>query len=156
MGILFLPVTLALAWILGLAGVESPGMVAGESWEVDVIRWMLTLPMGAMFIVSGIMHTVFAKSTAENIGWKSSPFQYELGFVSLGLGVAGMIAASYGSEAWISLSIVMTSFLVFAGINHVAEMFKEKNFAPGNTIVLIYDFGLPLSIWPLLVTAGVL
>mgnify|MGYP006921751871 CR=1 FL=1 len=54
------------------------------------------------------------------------------------------------------LAIIATSFLVFAGINHIVEMVKKKNFSPGNTLVLIYDFGLPLSLWPLLCSAGVI
>ncbi len=155
MGVLFLPATLAAAWILALAGVTPPGATAGEGFEVDAIRWMLYLPMGWMAIVSGVMHTVFAKSTAKNIGWERSPFQYELGFVCLGLGVAGIVSAHLGSDAWIPLAIVYTSFLVFAGINHVIEMFKKSNFAPGNTLVLLYDFGLPISFWALLFAANV-
>ncbi len=35
-----------------------------------------------MMLVSGVMHTIFAKSTAKNIGWTTSPFQHELGFAS--------------------------------------------------------------------------
>lgn len=155
MGVLFLPATLLAAWILALAGVSPPGATSGESFEVDAIRWMMTLPFGWMMVVSGFMHTVFAKSTAENIGWQRSPFQYELGFVCLGLGVSGIVSAYLSSDAWIPIAITTTSFLVFAGINHIIEMVRKKNFTPGNTLVLLYDFGLPASIWPLLIAAHV-
>lgn len=37
-------------------------------------------------------------------------------------------------------------FLVGAGVNHVIEILRDKNFAPGSTLVLIYDFGLPISL----------
>ena len=74
----------------------------------------------------------------------------------MGIGVASIVGAYLDSDAWIPLAIIATSFLVFAGINHIVEMVKKKNFSPGNTLVLIYDFGLPLSLWPLLCSAGVI
>ena len=145
MGILFLPLTLAAAWILSLLNVAAPGAVSGEAFADSAMRWMLFLPGGIMFLVSAVMHTVFAKSTAKNIGWQTNGFQYEIGFVSLGLGVAGIIAGSSSSPAWLPIAVAQSIFLVLAGANHVREMAKERNFAPGNTLVLLYDFGLPIS-----------
>ena len=55
------------------------------------IRWMMSIPAGGMFIASGLMHTAFAERTAENIGWKSNGFQYEV-FVSFGIGAAVIYA----------------------------------------------------------------
>jgi hypothetical protein len=91
------------------------------------------------------MHTVFAKSTAKRIGWQTNGFQYEIGFVSLGLGLAGIIAANSSEPAWLPIAVAQSVFLVLAGANHVREMVKVKNFAPGNTLILLYDFGLPIS-----------
>jgi hypothetical protein len=98
-----------------------------------------------MFLASGVMHTVFAKSTAKSIGWQTNGFQYEIGFVSLGLGLAGIIAANSAEAAWLPIAVAQSVFLVLAGANHVREMVKVKNFAPGNTVILLYDFGLPIS-----------
>lgn len=153
MGIYFLVLTLVLAWVFGLLGLQAPGQPADASLAVSLLHWMFYLPAGWMFLVSGIMHTVFAKSTAKNIGWKTNGFQYELGFVSLGLGAAGILAAYRGSGSWLELTIIISAFLVLAGINHIVEMIRKKNFSPGNTIVLIYDFGLPISLWALLFIA---
>jgi len=77
-------------------------------------------------------------------------FQYEIGFVSLGLGIAGVLAPYMNPDSWIIISIPTTTFLVLAGVNHVIEMVEKKNYAPGNTLVLISDFGTPLSLWILL------
>ena len=111
MGILFLPATLVAALVLGLAGVEAPGTAGGSGWEADAMRWMLTLPLGWMLVVSGFMHTVLARKTAAGIGWETSPFQYELGFVSFGMGIAGIVSAYLGTDAWIPLAIISTVFL---------------------------------------------
>jgi len=152
MGILFLPLTLVAAWVLALLNVSAPGGLADDVFADSAMRWMLFLPGGIMFLVSGVMHTVFAKSTAKNIGWQTNGFQYEIGFVSLGLGLAGIVAGQSGYEAWWPIALAQSVFLVLAGANHVREMAKERNFAPGNTLVLLYDFGLPLSYLGLFLT----
>lgn len=154
MGIYIVPTTLLLAWLLAAFGVPAPGQPAGADFIISALHWMFYIPAGWMFIASGIMHTVFAKNTAKNIGWKTNGFQYEIGFVSLGLGLAGILAAYKGSGSWLELTIVISFFLVLAGISHVLEILKSRNFSPGNTIILIYDFGLPVSLWILLYLSG--
>lgn len=98
-----------------------------------------------MFLASSVMHTVFAKKTAADIGWQTNGFQYEIGFASLGFGLGGILAGIAVPAAWLPMAVAQSAFLVLAGINHVREMITKKNFAPGNTIILIYDFGLPVS-----------
>ena len=154
-GPLVLPIVWVVAWILALAHVQASGYHADQGWTVNAIRWMLYLPAGFMFIVSGVMHTRFAKSTAAMIGWQTNGFQYELGFVSFGLGLAGVYASLHGSQSWIAVAIPTTTFLFFAGVNHVVEMVRRHNFNPGNTFVCISDFGVPISLWALLLAAHV-
>jgi hypothetical protein len=155
LGVLVLPTVWIVAWILALTHVEASGYHASQGFSVNAIRWMLYLPAGWMFIVSSVMHTKFAKKTAAMIGWQTNGFQYELGFVCLGLGIAGVYASEHGSQSWIAVTIPTTTFLVFAGINHVVEMIRDHNFNPGNTFVCISDFGVPISLWALLFAAHV-
>ena len=150
MGTLFLPASLLAAWLLGAAGVTAPGSGEEVDFAGNSIRWMMSIPAGGMFIASGLMHTVFAQRTADNIGWKSNGFQYEVGFFSFGVGVAGIYAAYLDESAWVLLTIVISGFLLGAAANHVYEMVRDRNFQPGNTIVLAFDVGLPLSLWVLL------
>ena len=72
-----------------------------------------------MVIVSGVMHTFFAKKTAAMIGWQTNGFQYEIGFVSFGMGIAGLVAATLGSQAWLIVSIALSVFLLGAAANHI-------------------------------------
>jgi hypothetical protein len=155
LGPLALPIVWVVAWILALTHAQASGYHADQGWTVNAIRWMLYLPAGWMFIVSGVMHTRFAKKTAAMIGWQTNGFQYELGFVSFGLGLAGIYASTHGSQSWIAVAIPTTTFLFFAGVNHVVEMVRHHNFNPGNTFVCISDFGLPISLWALLLAAHV-
>lgn len=137
--------TLVLAWVFALIGITAPGAVPDDTSGDTVMRWLLFLPGGCMFIASSVMHTVFAKKTAANIGWQTNGFQYEIGFASLGLGVAGILAGATVPAAWLPVAAAGAIFLVLAGANHVREMAKDRNFSAGNTTILLYDFGLPIS-----------
>lgn len=148
-----MPLTLAVAWALALFNVSAPG-AASDGFVINALAWMFYIPAGFMFLASGVMHTFLAKQTAKNIGWQTNGFQYEIGFVSYGLGFAGILATYTGSGSWMVLSVVVSFFLVLAGINHIVAMAKDKDFAPGNTLVLLYDFGLPISLWALLFAAN--
>lgn len=146
--------TLVLAWIFALTGITAPGAVPDDTTWDSVMRWLLFLPAGCMFIASSVMHTVFAKKTAANIGWQTNGFQYEIGFASLGMGIAGIIAGATVPAAWLPVAVAGSIFLVLAGLNHVRLMVKERNVRPGNTLILIYDFGLPISYAIALISLG--
>lgn len=137
--------TVVLAWVFTLLGWSSVGGEASDTFSDSAMRWMLFLPGGIMFLVSAFMHTVLARRTAAQIGWTTNGFQYEIGFVSLGLGLAGIVAANSDSAAWWPIAIAQGVFLVLAAVNHVIDMKRSRNMSPGNTLILIYDIGLPVS-----------
>jgi hypothetical protein len=151
--VLVLPTVWVAAWLLALVPVPAPGFHPGQGFSTNALRWMLSLPAGWVFVVSGMMHTQFAKRTSQLIGWQTSGFQYELGFVCFGLGAAGVYASTHGPQAWIAVIIPTTTFLVFAGVNHVVDMVREHHVTPGTAFVCLGDFGLPLSLWALVVTS---
>src|SRR6201996_7427127 len=47
--------------------------------------------IGIAEIINFVMHSFFGDYAAKTIGWAQSPFQLELAFASLGLGVAAII-----------------------------------------------------------------
>lgn len=144
MGVLIPGLTVAIAWVLALLGVSSIGTAQAE-FAGTAMQWMLFLPGGIMFLVSAFMHTVLARKTAAQIGWTTNGFQYEIGFVSLGLGLGGILAAASDPAAWWPIALAQGVFLILCAINHFKEMRASHNFAPGNTLILIYDIGLPVS-----------
>jgi len=146
---LVLPGLFVLAWVLALSGVTAPGHMAGDANVVSYVRWLLYFA-GFVFIFSSVMHSVFARSMAASIGWKTNGFQYEIAAVSLGLGLGCFYATYHGVEAWVAISLPIISFLFLAGLNHLKEIIKNKNYAPNNTLILIWDFGVPLSLVVLL------
>jgi len=150
---LMVPATFVVAWILALTGTQAPGAVAGEATDVNSLRWMLFFT-GIIFLVSSFMHSVMAKKMAASIGWTTNGFQYEIAFASLGLGLACLYAGQNGKEAWIAVALPTFTFLFLAGVNHLVEIVREKNYAPNNTLILVWDFGMPISIVALLFSTG--
>jgi hypothetical protein len=142
---LILPALFVLAWIYALSGSAAPGATAGESTAVSDIRWLIYFG-GYVLIVSSIMHSVFAKKMAASIGWKTNGFQYELSFVSLGLGLGCFYAINHGVSALVTSAIPIIVFLFLAGVNHVKEIIAQKNYAPNNTLILVWDFGMSISL----------
>ena len=152
MGVLVTAVTLAVAWILALFHVAPAGAVDADTFSDTAMRWLLFLPGGFMFLASFVMHTALAKKTAAMIGWTTNGFQYEIGFVSLGLGLGGIVASMSSSASWVPIAIAQGIFLALAGVNHIVEMARSHNFKPGNSVILIYDIGLPVSYLVLLLS----
>ena len=77
--------------------------------------------------------------------WKNPP---------LGLGLGSIYASQHGKEAWIAIALPIFTFLLLAGINHLVEIIRDKNYAPNNTMILIWDFGMPISIAALLISSN--
>lgn len=149
------PLTLAIAWLLAIFGVTPPGADGSAPFDESALRWVLFLSGGWGFVGGAVMHTVFARPIARSIGWETSGFQYEMGFASLGIGLGAIYAAIKDSpEAWVAASVAAGVFLLLAGFNHVRESFAERNFAPGNTVVLLSDFGVPISLFVLLLATN--
>jgi hypothetical protein len=138
-----------MAWGLSLSGSIPPGMREGSAFEERAISWLLYFA-GFAFLSASVMHSVFAKKTAASIGWVTNGFQYEIAFVSLGLGCGCFYAIFHGLEARIAISLPIISFLFLAGVNHAKEMVLNKNYAPNNTLILIWDFGVSISLFALI------
>lgn len=146
---MILPGLFVLAWIFALTSSTAPGASSGDTAIASDVRWLLYFG-GYVFVVSSIMHSLLAQKTARSIGWKTNGFQYELAAASLGLGLACFYAINHSFDALVAVSIPIITFLGLAGLNHVKEIIKQKNFAPNNTLILIWDFGMSISLFVLL------
>jgi hypothetical protein len=148
-----LPALFVSAWGWALSGAPAPGSKTIDGSALANLHWILYFA-GFVFIFSSVMHSVFAKSMAESIGWKTNGFQHELAAVSLGLGLACFYSVYNGIAAMTTVSIPVIAFLFLAGVNHVVEIVRKKNYAPNNTLILIWDFGISISLVALLVSIG--
>ncbi|MDX6584121.1 MAG: hypothetical protein QOI10_3305 [Solirubrobacterales bacterium] len=149
------PLLFVLSWVFALIGWDAPGANSSTPFDEQALRWILFLGMGWSLAGGSLSHTVFARDTAKSIGWETNGFQYEVGFASLGIGLAGIYVANHtDSVAWVAASLAGGIFLLLAGANHVVEIFRDRNYAPGNTAILISDFGIPISLLALLLATN--
>ena len=107
--------------------------------------YFILFNVGIGYVNNFVMHTVFAEFVADFIGWPHSPFQYEVGFASLGFGIVGLMAFR-GSVGLRAASIIgPTCFLWGAAGVHIQDMIRSNNFAPGNAGVVFWtDIFLPV------------
>jgi hypothetical protein len=71
------------------------------------------------------------------------------------MGLGGIYASTVDQPgAWVTASIASGLFLLSAGINQIIEIVRSRNYAPGQTVILISDFGIPLSLLILLIATG--
>jgi len=115
---LMLSFEVLLAWVFAWLGWTPPFVSGGEAFAEDAMRWMLILPAGIQVLVSGLSHTVYAKSTAKNIGWETNGFQYQIGFSAYAMGVGSILAASRGWDTWLVMTAVMSIFLLLCPAHH--------------------------------------
>ena len=86
-------------------------------------------------IFNFIAHFFISDIVAESIGWEpGSPFQLEVAFANLALGILGTIAPVRRDGFREATVIAATVFSVGATIVHVMEIVSAGNLAPGNTI----------------------
>ena len=111
------PFLFVFSWALALIGVEAPGTDASTPFDELALRWMLFFGMGMSILGGAITHTVFGGGHAKLVGWETTGFQYEVGFASLGIGLAGIYASVVDeSKAWVAASIAGGLFLLLAGL----------------------------------------
>jgi hypothetical protein len=109
--------------------------------------------LGMCFVYNFVMHVFFHGIAARFIGWSDSPFQLEVGFASLGLGVAGILAIR--KELWLRVGIIIISntFLWGAAGGHLYQLYMNHDEAPGNAGVMLWTgllqpvISLTLLIW---------
>ena len=105
--------------------------------------------------LSGFFGHVFTPDTvAESIDWpKGNPFQQEMGFANLALGVLGFISAVRRDGFRDATVIAVTIVGVGATVVHVFDMLQEGNLAPGNSIQNIGNLLKPSLLIPMLIVS---
>jgi hypothetical protein len=80
-------------------------------------------------------HFFISDVVAESIGWpKGNPFQLEVGFANLALGILGFVAMGRRDGFREATVIAVTVFGVGATIVHLMDIVQTGNLAPGNTL----------------------
>lgn len=129
---------------------------AGKAADVAYVAWgaMLFWCVGVTFVLVGIMHAYFQPLAAPSIGWQPSPFEYELGWVEIPLGLVACAAWWRGYEFRVAATLIFATFSFAAAAQHLQEIACCKNYAPNNAGPTLWFGDLVLPI--LLLAAGAL
>lgn len=109
------------------------------------VAYFFLFSIGFGYLDNFLMHVVFADYTAKFIGWANSPFQLEVGFASLGMGVAGFIAFKKNLAFRMATFIPPAFFLWGSAGGHIYQIMKTQNMAAGNAGAILWtDILLPV------------
>lgn len=146
-----------LAWLAAIVAailmvLRGPRPITVGRVVEQLLRYILAFPVGLMGLWAFMGHVFFAEQAAASIGWAPSPFQFEVGMANLGIGLAGLIGAFFGSPGYrAAVGVVMLGFLGGAGVGHVVQIEQTGNLAAGNAGPILYtDFLTPLAVLGLL------
>lgn len=114
-------------------------------WD-ELLRFMLFFSVGVQGLWAFIGHCFYSEEASAHIGWKTSPFQYEVGIANLSFGVLGILCYGYPG-LWIATSIGISIFMLGAAWGHFLDMRRNANFAPGNAGSIFYtDIFIPITL----------
>jgi Family of unknown function (DUF6790) len=110
-----------------------------------LFSYYMLFTVGINNLVNFVFHVFFGDMAAKFIGWEDSPFQAEVGFASLGIGIAGVIAFKASLPFRFATLIPPAAFLLGAAGGHIYQMIVAHNFSPGNVgVVLPIDIVIPV------------
>jgi hypothetical protein len=106
--------------------------------EIFLISFLVIF-VGFGSIWAFIGHFFLSAQVATNIGWApGSPFQSEVAFANLALGVLGLLSYWIRDNFWTATVISSSIFLLGAAYGHIVNMIQYSNYAPGNAGSVLY------------------
>ena len=127
-------------------------LIAMTPIAYTLLLYFFAIIVGAHGFMCFLGHTLKADEIAKYIGWPAkSPFQYEVACANLACAVMGILCIWIRGAFWLATAVGYSVFLISAGIGHIREIVKNKNYSPGNAGVPLYtDFIYPIILWALL------
>lgn len=101
---------------------------------------------GLGFVYAWYFHAFMGTFVAPTIGWQPSPFEWELAWAELGIGIIAILSLWRGYEMRLAATLASAIFLFGAAAQHIHLMMTAHNYAPGNAGAVLWfgDIALPL------------
>jgi hypothetical protein len=138
--------------VVNLAFFAIPPISAGTVISVSLL-WCLVIGVGigGIYTFRGQVFRgqVFrGDEVARRIGWQpGSPFQREVAFANLAIGVAGIGCLVLEDGFWLATIVVAWIFLFCDGLGHIHETKTHGNAAELNTgAILAWDLLFPVAL----------
>ena len=135
-----LPVLLFVAALV-FAGLSRSGAPIADR----LLNWILLLPIGVSGLWAALFHLFFPQIAAADIGWETSPFQFEVGMADLAMGMTACLSFWRSLDFKAAAVVANAIFLLGDAVGHVKQMIVAGNFASGNAGVPFYsDIAFPV------------
>lgn len=146
-------IMLVLAFIASTIKIASQGHRSGPLQNVNIcIAYLMFLAVGISGLWQFVLHCFFPVQVAQFTGWNASPFQYQLGIDSLGLGLLGIFSFRATKGFRLATVIIVTCVYWGAAVGMIRQMMAINNFHLGNMGTLFYtDIIVPLLLIILMV-----
>lgn len=109
-----------------------------------VLIYLFALGVAGSGIGNFAAHFFLSDRVAESIGWPAgSPFQLEVAFANLALGMLGILSVSRRDGMREATVTAVTIFSLGATIVHLMDIFATGNLAPGNTLQNVINIARP-------------
>lgn len=111
-----------------------------------LLKYALFFNVGCLFITGCLGQFFYGSEIATCMGWSWSPFQYELAFSELCLGILGLISPIFYREFWLATIIGAVVWLVGASSVQLYYLFIFGNEAILNASFVI-GWNICISLW---------
>jgi hypothetical protein len=108
--------------------INKPKPLTINTVSEALFAYYLLFTIGINNVVNFVFHVFLGDIAAEFIGWENSPFQAEVGFASLGVGIAGVIAFKASLPFRFATLIPPAVFSLGAAGGHIYQKIVAKNF----------------------------
>jgi hypothetical protein len=143
----------ALPILLAILHLRLSKRTQDRLWTTEVcLIYLFVLGVGGGGLGGFFGHIFAADAVAESIGWaKGSPFQQEMGFANLTLGILGFVAAGRRDGFREATVVAISVLAIGASAVHFVDILESGNLAPGNSIQILGNLLKPALLVPLVV-----
>ena len=119
-----------------------------DRWAEASLLWIAFWVLGIGGVYGFVAHLAFGPFIAEQIGWPNSPFQNEVAYANLTIGILGLTSFWYRRRDYLLAAMVGYCSWFFAdGVGHVVSLLVDSNTAPSNAGSVLYtDLLTPLLV----------
>ena len=135
--IFFLTIIVSILYLL-MSKITNKALTKKRIVEIFLMSF-LVISVGIGSIWAFIGHAFLSAQVAASIGWAAgNPFQLEVAFANLAIGVLGILCYWIRGNFWIATVISSSIFLIGAAYIHIINMYQFANYAPGNAGPVLY------------------
>ena len=128
-------------WLIALVGasLQLRRQFTWPRWAEAVLLWSAFWVLGVNGCLGFVEHLLFGPFIAERIGWPNSPFQFEVAYANLTIGILGLSSVGLRRRDYLLATMVAYGSWFFAdGVGHVVSLLRDNNWAPSNVGTVLF------------------